>query len=193
MSSRLSATLVARLTLPRTARLEANACGITIWPVTVWTLPNIWHTIPANAVSGMDATEGVLASSSAPISSWGSQTDLHNSECVSASDGLRDSTIVSRPQLFSSFGVTAGSDDVVDHEASGPAHSSVNDINDTDTSSRSKRKSPKVFFYMAGNAFILVISSLKIKTIFRTLFAKLIPMGFAAHTCAPCPVLRNLS
>lgn len=50
---------------------------------------------------------------------------------VSASDGLRDSTIVSTPQLFSSFGVTAGSDDVVDHEAYGLAHSSVNDINDT--------------------------------------------------------------
>jgi len=73
----------------------------------------------------MDATEGVLASSSAPISSWGSQTDLHNSECVSASDGLRDSTIVSTPQLLSSSGVTAGSDDVVDHEASGLADSSV--------------------------------------------------------------------
>ena len=95
------------------------------------------------------AVEEVPASSSAPLSSWGSQADVHNSECVSASEGLRDGSIVSTPQLFSISGDTAGSekitppgsDDVVDHEASGPAHSSVNDVNGTGTSSSSKSKS----------------------------------------------------
>ena len=120
--------------------------------------PNVWGTTPANAasnassdVSGMEASavEEVPASSSAPFSSWGSQAHLHNSEYVSASKGLRDGSIVSTPQLFSSSGDTAssetmtpsGSDDVVDHGAPGPAPSSVNDINGTDASSRSKSKS----------------------------------------------------
>ena len=59
------------------------------------------------------------------ISSWGSQVDLHNSERVSASEGLRKSSIVSTSHLFSSSGETAGcetivpsgSDDIVDHES----------------------------------------------------------------------------
>ena len=63
---------------------------------------------------------------------------------VSASEVLRDSSIFSTPQLFSSSADTArsdktapsGSDDVVDHEACGLSRSKVND--DNDTSSRSK-------------------------------------------------------
>ena len=94
--------------------------------------PNDWGTTLANAasdassdVSGMavSAAEEVPASPSAPISSRASQLDLQNTECVSASKGLRDNSIVSTPQLFSSSGDTAGcetivpsgSDDAVDH------------------------------------------------------------------------------
>lgn len=107
-------------------------------------------------MSGINASaaEEVPASSAASIGSWGSQIDLHNSECVSGSESLRDGSIVSTPQLFSNSGDTAGSktiapsdsDDVVDHEACGPARSSVNDVNGTDTSSRSKCKSVTVGF-----------------------------------------------
>ena len=139
--------------MPRTARLEANAvdvCRRAILSVSVRTLPMSGALPQPNLdVSGTDASaaEEVLAFSSAPISSWESQVDLHNSECVSASEGLRDSSITSMPQLFSSSGDTAGSetiapsgsDDVVDLEACGPARSKVNDVNDT--SSRSKSKS----------------------------------------------------
>ena len=133
--------------------------------------PNVWGTTAANTasdassdVSGMDASaaEEVQASSSAPISSWASQVDLHNSECVSASEGLRDNSIVSTPQLFFSSGDTAGSetaapsgsDDVVDHEACGSACSKVNDVNDVnDTSSRSKNKrATEVLDHSAGDA-----------------------------------------
>ena len=106
-------------------------------------LPNVWGTTAANAasdasfdVSRMDASaaEEVPASSSAPIGSWGSQVDLHDSERVSSSEGLRDSSIISTPQLFSSSGDTAGcetivpsgSDDVVDHESCDPTLSKVN-------------------------------------------------------------------
>ena len=94
--------------------------------------PNVWGTTATNAasdafsdVSRMDASaaEEVPVSSSAPIGSWGSQVDLHDSERIPASEGLRDSSIISTPQLFSSSGDTAGcetlapsgSDDVVDH------------------------------------------------------------------------------
>ena len=58
--------------------------------------PNVWGTAAANAasdassdVSRMDASaaEEIPASSSAPIGSWGSQVDLHDSERVSASEG----------------------------------------------------------------------------------------------------------
>ena len=72
--------------------------------------PNVWGTTAANAasdassdVSGMaaSAAEEVPTSSSAPISRWASQVDLQNSDCVSASEGFRDSSIVSTPQLFS--------------------------------------------------------------------------------------------
>ena len=90
------------------------------------------------------------------ISSWASQIDLHNSECVSASGGLREGSIVSTPQLFSRYGHTArseaiapsGSDDVVDHEACGTARSNDNDANATDASSRSKSKSATGFWIM---------------------------------------------
>ena len=66
---------------------------------------------------------------------------------VDASDGLRDSPIVSTPLLFSGSSDTAGSetiapsgsDEVVDHGTCGPTRSKVNDVNDT--SSRSKTKS----------------------------------------------------
>ena len=102
--------------------------------------PNAWGSTAANAASdassdvpGMaaSAAEEVPASPSASISSRASQLDLQNSECVSASKGLRDNSIVSTPQLFSSSGDTAGcetiapsgSDDVVDHESCGPTRS----------------------------------------------------------------------
>ena len=117
---------------------------------------NVWGTTAANAasdasayVSGLDAVaaEEVPTCSSAPIGSWASQVDLHNSECVSGSEGHRDSSIVSTPQLFSSSDDTSGSatiapsgsDDVVDHEACGPARFKVNDFNDTGGRSKSKR------------------------------------------------------
>ena len=105
--------------------------------------PNVWGTTAANAaahVSCMDASaaEEVSPSSSAPIGSWGSQVDLHNGERASASEGLRENSIVSTPQLFSTSGDTAGcetivpsgSDDVVDHESCGQTCSKVNDGND---------------------------------------------------------------
>ena len=93
------------------------------------------------------AAKKVPASSSPPFSSWASQVVLHNSECVSAPEALRDSSIASTPQLFSCSGDTAGSEtippsgsnDVVVHEACGPARSEINNVNDT--SSRSKSKS----------------------------------------------------
>ena len=120
--------------------------------------PNVWGTTAANAasdassdVSGMHASaaEEVMVSSSPPFSSWASQVVLHNSECVSAPEALRDSSIASTPQLFPCSGDSAGSEtippsgsnDVVVHEACGPARSEVNDVNDT--SSRSKSKSAK--------------------------------------------------
>ena len=113
--------------------------------------PNVWGTTAANAashassdVSRMDASaaEENPASSSAPIGSWGSQVDLHNSERASASEGLRDNSIVSTPQLFSSSGDTAGceaivpsgADDVVDHESCGQTCFKVNDVNDKSNS-----------------------------------------------------------
>ena len=116
--------------------------------------PNVWGTTAANAasdassdVSGMaaSAAEEVRASCSAHISSWASQVDLQNSESVSASEGLRESSIVSTPQLFSSSGDTAGcetiapsgSDDVVDHDSCGPTRSKVNDVNDKSSRSNS--------------------------------------------------------
>ena len=100
--------------------------------------PNVWGTTAANAasdascdVSGMaaSAAEEVTASSSAPSSSWASQVDLQNSECVSASEGLRHSSTISTQQLFSSSGGTAGceilapsgSDDVVTSHVVRPA------------------------------------------------------------------------
>ena len=130
--------------------------------------PNVWGTTAANAasdassdVSGMHASaaEEVLASSSPPFSSWASQVLLHNSECVCAPEALRDSSIVSTPQLFSCSGDTAGSEtippsgsnEVVAHEACGPVRSEVNDANDI--SSRSKSKSATaVLDHGAGDA-----------------------------------------
>ena len=127
--------------------------------------PNVWGTTAANAasdassdVSGMHASaaEEVTVCSSPPFSSWTSQVVLHNSECVSAPEALRHSSITSKPQLFSCSGDTAvsetippsGSNDVVVHEACGPARSEVND-----TSSRSKSKSATaVLDHGAGDA-----------------------------------------
>ena len=103
----------------------------------------VWGTTAANAasdassdVSSMDASaaEEVPASSSASIGSWGSQVDLHDSERIPASKGLRDSSIISTPQLFSSSGDTAGCetrapsccDELVDHESCDPTLSKVN-------------------------------------------------------------------
>ena len=76
---------------------------------------------------GASAAEEGPASSSALISSWGSQVDLQNSERFSACEGLRDSSTTSTQQLFSSTGGTAGCetiapsgcDDVVDHDSCG--------------------------------------------------------------------------
>ena len=126
--------------------------------------PNVWGTTAANAssdVSGMaaSAAEEAPASSSAPISSWGSQVDLQNSGCVSASEGLRDSSIVSTPQLFSSSGDTGGcetivpsdSDDVVDHESCGPTCSKVNDVDDKGRRSNST-SATRVLDHGAGDA-----------------------------------------
>mgnify|MGYP000568539082 CR=1 FL=1 len=113
--------------------------------------PNVWGTTAANAaaddsadVSCMDAfaAKEVSPSSSAPIGSWGSQVDLHNSERASASECLRENSIVSTPQLFSSSGDTAGceaivpsgSDDNVDHESCGQTCFKVNDGNDKSNS-----------------------------------------------------------
>ena len=109
--------------------------------------PNVWGTTTANAaaddsadVSCMDASaaEEVSPSSSAPIGSWGSQVDLRNSERATASEGPRENSFVSTPQLFSSSADTAGSeaivpsgsDDVVDHESCGQTCAKVNDGND---------------------------------------------------------------
>ena len=91
------------------------------------------------------AAEENLASSTAPIGSWGSQVDLHDSERIPASEGLRDSSIISTPQLFSSSGDTAGcetsapsgSDDVLDHESCDPTLSKVNSVNDKSSRSNS--------------------------------------------------------
>ena len=127
--------------------------------------PNVWGTTAANAasdasldVSRMDASaaEEVPASSSALFDSWGSQVDLHDSERIPASEGLRDSSIISTPQLFSSSGDTAGcetlapsgSEDVVDHESCDPTLSKVND-----KSSRSNSTSAtRVLDHGASNA-----------------------------------------
>ena len=116
--------------------------------------PNVWGSTAANGasdassdVSRMDASaaEEVPASSSAPIGSWASQVDLCDSERIPASEGLRDSSIISTPQLFSSSGDTAGcetiapsgSDDVVDDESCDPALSKVNNVNDKSSRSNS--------------------------------------------------------
>ena len=130
--------------------------------------PNVWGTTAANAasdassdVSGMHASavEEVPASSSPFFSRWASQVVLHNSECVSAPEALRDSSIAYTPQLFPCSGDTAGSetirpsgsDNVVVHETCGPARSEVNDVNDT--SSRRKSKSATaVLDHGAGDA-----------------------------------------
>ena len=115
---------------------------------------NVWGSTAANDasdassdVSRMDASaaEEVPASSSAPIGSWGSQVDLHDSESIPASEGLRDSSIIPTPQLFSSSGDTAGcetiapsgSDDVVDDESCDPTLSKVNNVNDKSSKSNS--------------------------------------------------------
>ena len=105
------------------------------------------------------AAHVVPASSSAPISSWVSQVDLQNSDCVSASEGLRDSSIVSMPQLFSISGDTAGcetiapsgSDDAVDYESCGPTRSKVNDVNDNSSRSNST-SATRVLYHEAGEA-----------------------------------------
>ena len=125
---------------------------------------NVWGTTAADAssdVSGMaaSAAEEVPASSSAPISIWASHVDLQNSDCVSASEGLRDSSIISTPQLFSISGDTAGcetiapsgSDDVVDYESCGPTRSKVNDVNDNSSRSNST-SATRVLDHEAGEA-----------------------------------------
>ena len=156
--NQLSATFVARLTSPRTARLARGKCRKCMQEGHVardcTNPPNVWGTTAANAasdassdVSRMDASaaEEVPASSSAPIGSWASQVDLHDSERNPASEGLRDNSIISTPQLFSSSGDTAGcdtiapsgSDNVVDHESCDANLSKVNNVNDKSSKSNS--------------------------------------------------------
>ena len=110
-----------------------SAVGTVQHPLPLHTTPAYAASDASSDVSGINAlaAEEVPASSSAAIGSWRSQIDLHNSECVYCSEGLRDGSIVYTPQLFSSSGDTAGSetiapsgsDDVLDHEACGPARS----------------------------------------------------------------------
>ena len=78
---------------------------------------------------------------------------------ASASEGLRGSSIVSTPQLFSSSGDTAGcetivpsgSDDVVDYESCGPTRSKDNDVNDKSSRNNSTRATG-VLDHGAGDA-----------------------------------------
>ena len=174
--NQLSATFVARLTSPRTAHLEANSvnvCRRAMWPVTVRTLPmsgalpqpmllrmlllmcHVWMLLLLRRFR----PPLQLPSSSAPISSWASQVNLQNSECVSASEDFRDSSIVSTPQLFSSSGdfagcetiAPSGSDDLVDHESCGPTCSEVNDVNHKSSTSNST-SATRVLDHGAGDA-----------------------------------------
>ena len=107
----------------------------------------LWY-FSGESGAGVSASEEALASSSAPIGSWGSQVDLRDSERTTASECLRGDPIVSRPKLFSSSGEPSGSDggvpsssgDIVGHRAADPAlYSSVNGIIVTDTVSGSER------------------------------------------------------
>lgn len=129
--------------------------------------PHVWGTTAANTafdasydVWGMDASAAweVPASSSAPISSWASQVDLQNSECVSASEGPRDSSIVSMPQLFSSSGDTAGCETIAPSGSDdGPAPSKVNDVNDTSGRSKSKSATGVMVPVMPSNPDAIVL------------------------------------
>ena len=151
--NQLSATFVARLMSPKTARLETNAvnvCRRATWPVTAPTLP-MSGALPQPMLLLMCHVWMLLLlrrfrrTFQLPLVAGDLKSICKNSGCVSASKSLRDSSIISTPQLFFSSGDTAGCetivpsdpDDVMDQESCGLTCSKVNVVDDKSSKSNS--------------------------------------------------------